>query len=339
MKRTIHAAVMTATVAAVAIALTACSGGGDGGSNGDPATGYLSIGITDGPVDAADQLVLEIHGVELKPKAGRAISIDFAAPRSLDLLELQDGQRAMLLDDEEVPAGDYLWMRLKVAADPDVAGDSYIVIDDSQCELRIPSGDETGLKMIRGFTVGVGSTTDFTADFDLRKSVVRPPGQTTAVDRCEGQAYLLKPVVRLVNNLEVGTLSGTIDPTLVSQQCTAESVEAQVAPGNVYLFGPYETDLPVPDDYDGLSADGEDALASAGVKIDEFGNHVFTIAFVPAGNYVAAYTCDSDQPDIDADAADSPAGADEVVEFAPASGLPVTVNANETSTVDFVFEP
>ena len=119
----------------------------------------------------------------------------------------------MLLDGEEVPAGEYTWMRLKVLADPDVAGDSYIMIDGAECELRIPSGDERGLQMIRGFTVGVGTTTDFTVDFDLRHSVVKPPGQTTEVPACDGQAYQLKPVLRVVDNLEVGTITGTVDST------------------------------------------------------------------------------------------------------------------------------
>ena len=55
--------------------------------------------------------------------------------------------------------------------------------------------------------VGAGSTNDFTIDFDLRKSVVHPPGQ--------GETYLLKPVLRLVNNLEVGTIDGTVAAALL----------------------------------------------------------------------------------------------------------------------------
>ena len=82
----------------------------------------------------------------------------------------------MLLDGEEVPAGEYTWMRLKVLADPDVAGDSYITIDGAECELQIPSGDERGLQMIRGFTIGAGTTTDFTVDFNLRQLGVEAPG-------------------------------------------------------------------------------------------------------------------------------------------------------------------
>ena len=41
----------------------------------------------------------------------------------------------MLLDGEEVPAGEYTWMRPAVA-DPNVAGDSYITIDGRTASFR-----------------------------------------------------------------------------------------------------------------------------------------------------------------------------------------------------------
>jgi hypothetical protein len=56
----------------------------------------------------------------------------------------------------------------------------------------------------------------------------------------------------------------------------------------------------------------------------------YTIGFVPAGDYVVAYTCDSDSSDVDANAPDDPAGADEVVEFTPAAGTAVTVSTDAT---------
>jgi hypothetical protein len=321
---------------AAALALAGCSSGGDGGDSAR--TGTLKLGITDAPVDAADAVVVQFTGVELKPVSGPAFSRDFASPKSIELLKLQGMQREMLLDGEEVPAGDYEWMRLKVNADPAVGGDSFVTVNGEQCEMRIPSGDESGLKLIRGFTVGVGTITDFTIDFDLRKSVVRPPGQHAMTESCGGQAYMLKPVLRMVDHLQVGSITGRIDPTLVGQQCDNASVVSQVAPGNVYLFGPYTgTPAPVPDDVDGDSADGADPIASAMVRLDDGGNHVYTIGFVPAGNYVLGYTCSPDQSNIDADAADAPAGADEVVTFVPQAGLTTTVTVGQSSTVDFLL--
>lgn len=325
-------AVRTLILTVASLGLAACGGGGGGGSGGT--TGTLKLGITDAPVDAADAVVVQFAGVELKPMNGNAFSIDFASPKTLDLLALQGTSRAMLLDGEKVPAGQYEWMRLKVNADPNLAGDSYVTVDGAQCEMRIPSGAETGLKLVRGFTVGVGTITDFTVDFDLRKSVVRPPGQHSMVESCGGQAYMLKPALRLVDNLQVGTITGTVDPTLVAQKCGTDATVSKVAPGNVYLFGPYTDTAPVPDDVDGNAADGADPIASAMVVSGANGN-TYTIGFVPAGNYVLAYTCDPDQPDVDADAVDTPAGADEVVTFTPELGTTAMVTANATKTVDF----
>jgi len=321
-------------------ALLAGCGGSDGGGQ---QTGFLTLGVTDAPVDFADEVVVQFTGVELKPRQGAPFSIDFA-PASLKLLDLQGTTRAVILDGEEVPAGDYEWLRLKVKADPSVGGDSYLRLElgGEECELRIPSGDETGLKLVRGFKVGVGTTTDFTVDFDLRKSIVAPPGQTTPVDTCGNQAFLLKPALRIVDNLQVGTISGAVDPGLITAQCASPNQAPY--PGNVYLFGPLSetsgiTPAMAPEDYDAVPAgptgpepNGPDPIASAMVDPNTFR---YTIGFVPPGNYEIAYTCDVDDATLDADAAPVPPATGETVEFTPAAGVAVTVTANQTVQVDF----
>jgi len=50
----------------------------------------------------------------------------------------------------------------------------------------IPSGAETGLKLIQGFTMPVGGVADFTVDFVLAKSIIAPPGRLPG--------YMLKPI-------------------------------------------------------------------------------------------------------------------------------------------------
>jgi hypothetical protein len=316
----------TFALAAVCAALAACGDDSD-------STGQITVAVTDSPVDYAEEVVVQFTGVELKPAGGEVIVRDFTTPKTIDLRALDGGDRVLLLDGEEVPAGEYTWMRLKVVADPNEAGDSWIGIDGADCELRIPSGDERGLQLIRGFTVGVGTTTDYTIDFDLRKSVIRPPGQTTEVPVCDGQAYTLKPVLRIVDMLEVGTISGTVDGTFAGEQCGTTTTGPY--PGNVYLFGPVtETEPGTPDDYDGIWDDlnGADPIASTMVDPDTL---TYTIGFVPAGNYRMAYTCSNDEPEVDANEADLPPGADEVVAFTPADGVEVTVTAGQTTQVDF----
>ena len=312
--------------------LAGCGGGGSDGSGSQ--TGTLRLGLTDAPVDQADAVVVQFTGVELKPRNGVAFSRDFATPKTLDVLALQGTNRALLLDGESVPAGEYEWMRLKVNADPAVR-DSYVTIGGEECEMRIPSGAETGLKLVRGFTVGAGTVTDFTIDFDLRKSLVQPPGQRADATSCNGQMYLLKPALRIVDNLQVGTIRGTVDSNLIAaSRCVASTSK----PGNVYLFGPYSsTDpVPVPDDVDGNAADGADPITTAQVNPDTF---QYTIGFVAAGRYVVAYTCDADDATVDADVAPTPPATGETVSFTPVSGTPVEVSANQTVTVDFNAPP
>jgi hypothetical protein len=305
---------------AVALGLAACGGGGDDGPQSR--TGTLKLGITDAPIDQADQVVVRFDAVEFKPKGGQAFTRTLTAPRDIDLLDFQGTNRTLLFD-ESLPAGEYEWMRLSVVAEPNVV-DSFITLEGGgQCELRVPSGSESGLKLIRGFTIGAGMTTDLTLDFDVRRSIVQPPGQSSDATDCGGQNYLLKPVVRVVDTLQVGAIAGNVDVALRSA-CAA----SPVAPGSVYLFGPYASTgaPPVPDDYDGNASDGADALASA--LVDDAGN--YTLGFVPAGKYVVAYTCDPDDTTVDADTT-APA-----VNFTPAAGTPADVAANATTTVDFV---
>jgi hypothetical protein len=129
-----------------------------------------------------------------------------------------------------------------------------------------------------------------------------------------------------VDNLEVGTIAGDVDPNLISAQCPAPNQAPY--PGNVYLFGPIPAGASVtPDDYDGV----DDALTSAMVDPNTFR---YTIGFVPAGNYRVAYTCDLDATDINAVV---PPAAGETVEFTPPAGIAVTVTPNATQEVDFVM--
>ena len=149
---------------------------------------------------------------------------------------------------------------------------------------------------------------------------------------CNGQAFLLKPALRMVDNLQVGAIGGVVDSSLVAAQC-ASSTEAPYA-GNVYLFGPVPSNgTVVPDDHDGLEDDsnGADAITSAKVSKDDFS---YTIGFVPVGNYVVAYTCDLDDAALDADALPTPP---ETVRLTPTEGTAVTVTVNQTAVVNFTL--
>ena len=293
-------AIKTLLFVSPALLLSSCGSDGDSAD----ALGALSFAITDSPVDAAEKVVVRFNGIEIKPADGDAISFDFSSPRDIDLLALQGGNAAPLISGESVPAGNYNWVRLKVSAVQDNVFDSYIQIDGVQYELRIPSGNETGLKLVSGFTVAQGGNANYTIDFDLRKSVVAPPGQAPVM--------MLKPALRLVNNIEVGTMTGVVDSSLIAAECEGE------ATGAVYVYSGSDVS---PDDLDG---DAADPLTSGAVTLDEGGTYRYTIAFLAAGNYTASYSCDTD--------ADDPESDDSLV-FVGTQNASITAGA--TTTVSF----
>jgi hypothetical protein len=286
--------------ASAALLLNGCGGGGGTTSQ----TGRISLHITDAPVDAATAVVVKFTAIELKPESGDAFTITLDPAQSLDLLALAGGSSRELLAERAVPAGRYTWVRLLIDAGQN-AQSSYIDLEDGQrFSLFVPSGSESGLKLIRGFTVAAGSVSNFTIDFDLRKSVIAPPGQSPN--------YLLKPVLRMVDNLEVGTLTGTVASALIPTGCTPQ----------VYVFSGANV---VPDDLDAAAAPDVDPLVSAPVTLDAAsGEYRFRIGFIEAGDYTASFTCDG--------ALDTPEGEETLV-FAGTRN--VTINANGSTAIAF----
>jgi hypothetical protein len=173
--------------------LAACGGSSGGGQD----MGQLTLRIGDAPVDGATEVVVVFTGVVLHGPGGTH-RIEFTEPRDIDLLAYQNGATVDLLDDVEVEAGEYDWMRLEVIAEQNRSDGSYILFQTGeQYPLYVPSGAQTGLKLNRPFTVAAGGITRLVADFDLRKSIIQPPGLSPN--------YELKPVLRLMDELEVGS--------------------------------------------------------------------------------------------------------------------------------------
>lgn len=308
-----------ALVATAAVALLAACGGGS--DDGDKAmSGTLKLSVTDSPVDDAREVWVQFRAVEFKPESGAPVmqelrnSSGVLQPQRLDLLALQGGQAAVLVNNVVLPAGRYEWIRLLVDNQPNVR-DSYIMMmDGSECELRIPSGDESGLKMNRGFTLPADGSVALTVDFDLRKSIHAPPGQQGSGMNCT-QGFLMRPVLRLVQDSEVGAIAGTVDLSRRLDPACARMV---------YVFpdGQNAANSTTPDDYDGL---GVEPLVM--VQADEV-TGAYKATFLPRGNYTVAYTCAVDEPGVD-DSLDVPAFS-----FGP-DKQGATVQPNLITTVNF----
>lgn len=288
---------------AAAALLAGCDAGTD--SSG---TGRLSLDITDAPVDSAAEVVVRFTGVSLKPENGRAITVSFDEPYDIDLLALQGGKTEALLEEYTLAAGRYEWVRLLVDADR-YTSTSYILLDDgARHPLFIPSGSQTGLKLVGGFTVPVGGEAAYTIDFDLRKSVIAPPGQ--------GDDYLLKPTLRMVDNAEVGAITGTVAMESLTHESCGPNVDENA--NVVYVYQGADV-TPVD-----ISGGDDDPLSTARVKPDADGHYVYKAAFLPAGEYTVAFTCQG--------ALDDPEERDELV-FIGAGN--VLVEAGKTAQYDF----
>jgi hypothetical protein len=309
----LHGLKRSGSLALLGAVMTAAGCGSSDG--GGPGTGTLSLQIADGAVDSAEHVYVQFSGLELQAAGGGRTTLYYCqdpadptktilsqvpcttppAPKKLDLLALSGGLAETLLDDFTLPAGHYAWIRLMV----DTAGtrDSYIVVGGVEHELVIPSGDETGLKLNRGFNVPDGGSADFTVDFDLRKSVhVTGTGE-----------YLLRPTLRLADNTLAGAIAGTVNAALVPAGCTPA----------VYVF---EGASVTPDDIDGTAPE---PVTTATVKLDS-GVYKYKAAFLEAGSYTVAYTCQA--------ALDDPAVNDALVFSGTAT---VAVAAKTTTTHDF----
>jgi hypothetical protein len=275
-------------VAGASVLIAGCGGGGGGSGPTGPATGILSIAITDATVDLVSVVNVQFTGVTLKPASGDEIRIVFDAPKNFDLLTLTGGLTAELLSDTEVPAGRYNWVRLAVNAEFDNVFDSYAMTSmGEEFELRVPSGSQNGLKLVSGFTVTENQSTHLVIDWDLRIALSDPIGQP---------GLHLRPALRVTDMALFGTLSGTVAEALVTDAGCSNDLVAQT--GNaVYVYNGM-TDTP------GDIGDAEnDPFTTATVTQDGAGAYTYEVNFLSVGDYTAAFTCQAndDVSDMDGD--------------------------------------
>jgi hypothetical protein len=301
---------LVSLLAATALGVVGCGGGGSGGMTAPMSQAQMSqmrLSVADAPpADDATHVVVVFTGVELTGNSGNTVTITFPAPMSIDLMT-QSGTASAVLFDQPIAPGSYGQIRLMVIADGS-ANNSYIdFADGSRMGLRVPSGSETGFKLVSGFTVPSSGVVDYTIDFDLRKAITCPPGQAPAC--------ILKPVERLVDDTSVGNIQGQITSALPIG-CT---------PG-VYLYGGVVTK---PEDMNSTapSTDTNQPLASKVPVATSAPPYYYQFTFLPPGTYTVAFTCEA--------AKDNPDQADPSVMLTPVATTAVT--AGQTATVDIAL--
>jgi len=330
--------------------VVACGGSGDGPSSptnlsvangadtashvvvapqpsGDGPSSTMNLGVADGAIDTASHVVVEFTGVELQPSGGgNTVTFNFASPKQIDLLTLQNGKIAELLSGATVPAGDYDWIRLLLnVGSNNVVSGSYIEINGAQYPLIVPSGEQTGLKLVQGFTMTANQVANFTVDFVLQQAITAPPGQQVG----GVQAYLLRPALRLIDNVQAGATSGTVALSTLqghSPSCLDNSGNPTTA--HVYIFsgaGATLTDIQI-DSTTGLPPAGHvNPIVTPPITYSSSSQqYVYVQPLLLAGTYTLAVACGTDDP-----------SSADTLAFAPSGGVTATVTANQLTTVNF----
>lgn len=165
-------------------------------------TGRFRLLLTDAPFpfDLVDSTIVEITRIELVSSTdslGRlVISTD---TMEFNLLDLQDGVTASLVD-TLLPAGDYSQMRLFVEKA------RIILTDQSEFNLKIPSGSSSGLKiLLSGLAIVPDSLTEVILDFDVSESFVVQGNPSTPAGI---QGFIFKPVIKPIGFASVDSTQG-----------------------------------------------------------------------------------------------------------------------------------
>lgn len=212
---------MVMAVAALALQIQGCSGGGSGG--GTVSTGTLKVALTDKTSAYFSSVWIKIKAVKVVPVNHDpdaadndpeliTITLDpsLLPSPSFDVLTLAYVQQ--LLGTVVLPAGTYSQVRLIL--EPNVNGQdpvNYVTIgnDPAKIPLKTPSGQQSGLKVLGRFVVQPGVINAIALDFDPNTAIV-DRGNTP-----QSEKYILKPTgIRIVQMEDIfpdyGSISGTV---------------------------------------------------------------------------------------------------------------------------------
>jgi hypothetical protein len=180
-------------------------------------SGALSVSLVDAPAGRYREVNIDVQRIEIGDEAGAWIPL--ASPqRVIDLLQLQHGVHAEL-GAMALPPGRYPMLRL-------LLGDRSTVqlADGTVQPLRVPSGMQSGLKLLIDLSVQAADKLDLVLDFDAAESI-------HLIRAGKNDRYMLRPVLRAVLRQASGQIHGHLTAADTSQPLAGATVTAQVLDG------------------------------------------------------------------------------------------------------------
>jgi hypothetical protein len=197
--------------------------------------GTLKLYLTDAPGDflQLNIIVSRIEGhiaTEGEEEEGYWETLQDWEPVGLpvDLLTLQGV--SLLLGSSDLPANHYTQLRVFLE------GEAELVLEGEEGEppvteiLKIPSSENTGIKLNRPFDIFEGGITILTLDFDAQKSVIKTGNGK----------YKMKPVITLLSESylseELPEVFGSVSGNVSYESTGIGGANIELAGGGAYIF-------------------------------------------------------------------------------------------------------
>jgi hypothetical protein len=285
--------------------------GGESHSNstgaGNRGMGTMSVSLTDAPVNDWKAIYVTIGRISVcaEPAAsdgdGKTVSEDgcnwkvVAAPgETYNLLELVNGVTESL-GETELAVGTYRRLRLTLKTQLDahdeavsgfnMLGETHpyanyaIDLNDKTVPLRISKSLQTGILLQSAFQVEENKYTELLLDFDAGRSIVMT---------ADGDAFQMKPVIRVVDMKEMVRVAGTV--SMMSQVSNELAIEP------AHVSAQYLDDAAGPVIEAATATDDAGAYQLLLEKNKEYSIVVVSNSYAPACDFIATFGEEDDLP-------------------------------------------